>query len=64
MLSSDTTPPSRERKWNVLLYSLVGAETLLVLLALVPAQLWTRILAGSSSAALEAQHLMGRSPWQ
>ncbi len=49
--SSDTKP--HERRWNVLLYVLIVVETLLVTLALVPAQLWTRILAGSSSAALD-----------
>ncbi len=53
MLSSDTTPSPQDRKWNVLLYILIVVETLLVTLALVPAQLWTRILAGSSSAALD-----------
>lgn len=53
MLSSNTTPSSQERKWNMLLYGLIVVETLLVALALVPAQLWTRILTGSSSAALD-----------
>jgi len=51
--SSNTTSSPHERKWNVLLYALIVVETLLVALALVPAQLWTRILAGSSSAALD-----------
>ncbi|GAC1400753.1 MAG: hypothetical protein NVSMB49_13640 [Ktedonobacteraceae bacterium] len=53
MLSSNTTPSSQERKWKVLLYSLIVVETFLVALALVPAQLWTRILTSSSSAALD-----------
>ena len=52
MLGSSHTK-SHERRWNVLLYALIVVETLLVTLALVPAQLWTRILAGSSSAALD-----------
>ena len=52
MLGSSHTKP-HERRWNVLLYALIVVETLLVTLALVPAQLWTRILAGSSSAALD-----------
>lgn len=51
--SSHTKSSPHERKWNVLLYALIVVETLLVTLALVPAQLWTRILAGSSSAALD-----------
>ena len=53
MLGSDTTQSSQDRKWNVLLYILIVVETLLVALALVPAQLWTRLLAGASSAALD-----------
>ncbi len=53
MLSSDTTPSPQDRKWHVLLYVLIVIETFLVTLALVPAQLWTRILSGSSSAALD-----------
>ncbi len=53
MLGSNTTPSPQDRKWNVLLYGLIVVETLLVTLALVPAQLWTRILSGSSSAALD-----------
>ncbi len=53
MLSSDTTPSPQDRKWHVLLYVLIVLETGLVTLALVPAQLWTRILANSSSAALD-----------
>ena len=53
MLSSDTTPSPQDRKWHVLLYVLIVVETFLVTLALVPAQLWTRILSGSSSAALD-----------
>ncbi len=51
--SSHTKPSPNERKWNVLLYALIVVETLLVTLALVPAQLWTRVLTGSSSAALD-----------
>ncbi len=53
MLGSDTTPSPQDRKWHVLLYTLIVVETILVTLALVPAQLWTRVLAGSSSAALD-----------
>ncbi|GAC1621848.1 MAG: hypothetical protein NVS4B11_15240 [Ktedonobacteraceae bacterium] len=53
MLGSNTTHSPQERKWNMLLYGLIVVETLLVSLALVPAQLWTRILSGASSAALD-----------
>ena len=51
--SSDKTPSLHERRWNMALYILIVVETFLVTLALVPAQLWTRILASSSSAALD-----------
>ncbi len=51
--SSNTRSSPHERKWNLLLYALIVLETLLVTLALVPAQLWTRVLTGSSSAALD-----------
>ncbi len=51
--SSNTTPSLRERRWNVVLYVLIVVETFLVTLALVPAQLWTRILTSSSNAALD-----------
>jgi len=53
MLHSNTAQPSQEKKWNMLLLGMVVLETLLVSLALVPAQLWTRILPQSSSAALD-----------
>ncbi len=52
MFGSSHTKP-HERRWNVLLYALIVVETLLVTLALVPAQLWTRVLTGSNSAALD-----------
>ena len=45
--------PSRNRFARVLLYGCVILETVLVLLALVPAQLWTRLLPQLSSAALD-----------
>src|ERR1700726_2990490 len=43
----------QEKKWNLLLISLIVLETLLVGLALVPAQLWTRILPNAANAALD-----------
>ena len=54
MLHSGTTQVAQGKKWSrltILLISLVILETILVSLALVPAQLWTRILPDSSSAA-------------
>src|SRR5712692_3639752 len=43
----------KERRLTMLVIGLVVLETLLVCLALVPAQLWTRLLPDSSSAALD-----------
>lgn len=37
----------------MLVIGMVGLETILVLLALVPAQLWTRLLPNATSAALD-----------
>jgi len=43
----------KERRLTMLVIGLVVLETLLVCLALVPAQLWTRLLPDSTSAALD-----------
>jgi hypothetical protein len=46
----------QRKKWSrqmILVIGIVMLETILVSLALVPAQLWTRILPDSSSAALD-----------
>ena len=53
MLHSSTSQSVQEKRWTMLLMGMVLIETLLVALALVPAQLWTRILANSPSAALD-----------
>jgi hypothetical protein len=53
MLRSDTTQPARIAKWDILAFILVVTETLLVTLALIPAQLWTRLLPASTSASLD-----------
>ena len=42
----------QEKRWSMLLIGLIAVETLLVTLALIPGQIWTRILPDSSSAAL------------
>src|SRR5437588_12879637 len=42
----------KERRRSMLIIALVVIETILVLLALVPAQFWTRFLPNSTSAAL------------
>ncbi len=43
----------QERRLALLIAGLVSLEVILVLLALVPAQLWTRLLPYSTSAALD-----------
>src|SRR5213082_760207 len=56
MLHSGTTQVTQEKKWSrrtMLLIGIVVLETILVSLALVPVQLWTRMLPDSSSAALD-----------
>ena len=56
MLHSAITQIIQKKKWSswtILPISMVVLETILVSLALVPAQLWTRILPDSSSAALD-----------
>ena len=56
MLPSAITQAIQKKKWSfwtILPISIVVLETILVSLALVPAQLWTRILPDSSSAALD-----------
>src|SRR5712692_5945474 len=53
MLRSGTPDSEREKRLYILVIGLVIFETILVTLALVPAQLWTRLLPGSTSAALD-----------
>ncbi len=56
MLHSGIAQVIHGKKWSrrtILLIGIVVLETILVSLALVPAQLWTRILPDSSSAALD-----------
>ena len=43
----------KERRRSILIIALVVLETILVLIALVPAQFWTRFLPNSTSAALD-----------
>jgi hypothetical protein len=43
----------RQRRIDYLILSLVAFQTILVTLALVPPQLWTRLLPGSPSASLD-----------
>ena len=52
MIHSSTTNTEREKRLDIVVICMVILETLLVTIALVPAQLWTRLLPGSSSAAL------------
>src|SRR5438445_4537075 len=52
MLHSSTTNPEREKRLSILVIGMVIVETILVTVALVPAQLWTRLMPGSTSSAL------------
>ena len=51
MLRSTTPNSIQEKRLFMLVIGMVVIETILVLLALVPAQLWTRLLPDSTSAA-------------
>lgn len=53
MLQSRITVLKSEKARVILTVSLVALETLLVITALVPAQLWTRLLPQSASATLD-----------
>ena len=53
MLQSSTQNAEREKLWLILVIGLLVIETILVTTALVPAQLWTRLMPQSSSAALD-----------
>ncbi|MEO8973893.1 MAG: hypothetical protein ABI406_20085 [Ktedonobacteraceae bacterium] len=53
MLGLSVPRTTQEKRVLMAIIGLVVLETLLVSLALVPAQLWTRVLPGSGSAALD-----------
>ncbi len=50
--------PSAEqgRRWHIIVITLIVVETLLVLTALVPPQLWTRLLPQAPDAALDGPY--------
>src|SRR5258708_38976799 len=53
MLRTSVPQLVQEKRRDMLLIGMVGLETILVVLALVPAQLWTRLLPNLRSAALD-----------
>ncbi|HLX41716.1 MAG TPA: hypothetical protein VKR42_14375, partial [Ktedonobacteraceae bacterium] len=53
MLGLSVPRTTQEKRVLMAIIACVMLETLLVALALVPAQLWTRLLPGSGSAALD-----------
>jgi hypothetical protein len=53
MLTLDPANLSQEKRLFIIILGLTAVETILVTLALVPAQLWTRLLPQSPSAALD-----------
>lgn len=52
MMYSSTTNTEREKLLTITIICMVILETILVTMALVPPQLWTRLLPGTTSAAL------------
>lgn len=52
MIQTSTAHTEREKLLTIFVIFLVIVETILVTMALVPAQLWTRLFPGSTSAAL------------
>jgi hydrogenase-4 membrane subunit HyfE len=52
MIQTSTAHTEREKLLTLAVIFLVIVETILVTMALVPAQLWTRLFPGSTSAAL------------
>src|SRR5215471_20570340 len=52
MIQTSTTLTEREKLLTIFVICMVIIETILVTMALVPAQLWTRLFPGSTSAAL------------
>ena len=53
MLRTSVPQLVQEKRQDMLLIGMVVLETILVVLALVPTQLWTRLLPNSPSAALD-----------
>jgi hypothetical protein len=53
MIHSGTASSMQEKRMSMVVIGLVIFDTILVTMALVPAQLWTRLLPGSTNAALD-----------
>ncbi len=53
MFQSGVASPQTEKRIYYTVIGLTAFETIVVTLALVPPQLWTRLLPGSSSASLD-----------
>lgn len=53
MLRASVPDAEQDKRWSRLVIVLIILETILVTLALVPAQLWTRLLPNSPGAALD-----------
>jgi hypothetical protein len=62
MLRISAPQVGQEQKWHTLLIGLVVLETLLVGSALVPAQMWTRLLPNTVTAALDGPFPPSISP--
>jgi hypothetical protein len=53
MVSTSTEEQKRENYWYISIIGLVAIETALIMMALVPAQLWTRLLPQATASALD-----------
>jgi hypothetical protein len=53
MLHVSIPDVEQNKRWSMLVVGLIILETILVTMALVPAQLWTRLLPNSPGAALD-----------
>ncbi|WP_322480777.1 hypothetical protein [Thermogemmatispora sp.] len=56
MLRLSVPTAEQEKRWHITVLCLIALETLLLLTALVPAQLWTRLLPQSAEAALDGPY--------
>jgi hypothetical protein len=62
MFQQGTTQVKPEKNWDTLVIGIVVVETLLVTTALVPAQLWARILPASANTTLNGPYPASIAP--
>ncbi|WP_069806261.1 hypothetical protein [Thermogemmatispora onikobensis] len=62
MLRLGVPTAEQEKRWHITVIGLIVVETLLLLTALVPDQLWTRLLPQSPAAALDGPYPPALAP--